>query len=79
MARLAGRELSQIKAEGVEMRLLHAMGWETANVHLGTQSAVRLILRHLRKQKSKWLHSASEDMLRAVREDWKDWKKNGYN
>ena len=72
-------ELSQIKAEGVEMRLLHAMGWETANVHLGTQSAVRLILRHLRKQKSKWLHSASEDMLRAVREDWKDWKKNGYN
>lgn len=72
-------ELSQIKAQGVEMRLLHAMGWETANIHLGTPSAAKLILAHLKKQKARWLHSASEHMLGAVREDWKDWKKNGYD
>lgn len=72
-------ELSQIKAQGVEMRLLHAMGWETANVHLGTRSAAKAILRHMQKQKGKWLHAASEKMLSIVYEDWKAWKKSGYD
>jgi hypothetical protein len=72
-------ELRQIKVQGVEMRLLHAMGWETANIHLGTRSSAKAILRHLQKQKGRWLHAASEDMLSAVQEDWKAWKKNGYD
>lgn len=72
-------ELSQIKAQGVEARLLHAMGWETANIHLGAGPASKVILSHLNKQKGKWLHSASEEMLQAVVKDWKDWKKNGYD
>lgn len=71
-------ELSQLKAQGVEMRLLHAMGWESANVHLGTRTARKLVLRHIQKQKARWLHVASEEMLTAVREDWKVWKKHGY-
>ena len=71
-------ELGQIKAQGVEARLLHAMGWETANIHLGTHSAVKAILRHLKRQKGRWLHSASEEMLHAVRNDWEDWKDKGY-
>jgi hypothetical protein len=61
-----------------ELRLLHAMGWETANIHLGTPSARKLILRHLAKQKGKWLHHAAEAMLQAVRSDWEVWKKKGY-
>jgi len=71
-------ELRQIKVQGVEMRLLYAMGWETANIHIGTRRSSKLILRHLQKQKAKWLHTASEEMLSAVREDWKVWKKQGY-
>lgn len=71
-------ELSQIKAEGVELRLLHAMGWETANVHLGSRTARKAILQNMKKQKGTWLHSATEDMLEAVRQDWKYWKKHGY-
>ena len=71
-------ELATLKAQGVEMRLLHAMGWETANIHLGTRSARTAILSHMQKQKAKWLHEASEAMLGAVRDDWKDWKKHGY-
>ena len=71
-------ELSQLKAQGVEMRLLHAMGQETANIHLGTKSARKPILQHLQKQKGKWLHLATESMLQAVQADWKDWKKHGY-
>jgi DNA-binding FadR family transcriptional regulator len=54
------------------------MGWETANVHLGTRTAHKAILRHLQKQRAKWLHAATEEMLRAVGEDWKDWKRDGF-
>ena len=71
-------ELSDLKAQGEEMRLLHAMGWETANIHLGTRSARKPILGHMKKQKGKWLHKATAAMLESVREDWKAWKKDGY-
>jgi hypothetical protein len=71
-------ELADLKAQGEELRLLHAMGWETANIHLGTKPARKLILRHMEKQKEKWLHHATEAMLQAVREDWKTWKEDGY-
>jgi hypothetical protein len=71
-------ELASLRAPDTELRLLHAMGWETANIHLGTPSARKLILRHLDKQKGKWLHHAAEAMLQAVRSDWDVWKKKGY-
>ena len=71
-------ELASLSAPDTELRLLHAMGWETANIHLGTPSARRAILRHLAKQKGKWLHHAAEAMLQAVRDDWNVWKKKGY-
>jgi len=71
-------ELAELKVQGEEPRLLRAMGWETANIHLGTQSARKSILRHMQRQKGKWLHQTTDDMLQAVREDWKTWKKDGY-
>jgi len=71
-------ELAALSAPGAELRLLHAMGWETANIHLGTKSAPRLILRDLGKRKQRWLHAATDDMLRAVRSDWETWKEDGY-
>jgi len=71
-------ELASLRGPDTELRLLHAMGWETANIHLGSSSARKTILRHLDKQKAKWLHHAAEAMLQAVREDWDVWKKKGY-
>ena len=71
-------ELSQIKVPGTEIQLLRAMGWEVANIHAGTRTAIKPILRHLKKQKPKWLHQASAAMLDFVREDWKVWKQDGY-
>jgi len=71
-------ELAELNAQGQEVRLLRAMGWETANIHLGTRSARKPILRHLQKQKAKWLHQAALDMLGTVRGDWAVWKKDGY-
>jgi len=71
-------ELASLRAPDTELRLLHAMGWETANIHLGTPPARKLVLRHLAKQKPRWLHHAAEVMLDAVRSDWEVWKKKGY-
>ena len=71
-------ELATLKAYGEEMRLLDAMGFETANIHLGTQRARKRILAHMQKQKQKWLHQATEQMLRSVRADWDAWKKGGF-
>ena len=71
-------ELASLGGSDTELRLLHAMGWETANIHLGSPSARKLILRHLDEQKGKWLHSAAEVMLEAIRNDWNVWKKKGY-
>jgi hypothetical protein len=71
-------ELPQIKAQGIEMRLLYAMGWETANIHLGTKMARKPTLDHMKKEKGKWLHKATEAMIKAVSKDWKAWKKHGY-
>ncbi|MGA9392486.1 MAG: DUF2252 family protein [Candidatus Sulfotelmatobacter sp.] len=72
-------ELASLRGPTTELRVLHAMGWETANIHLGSSSARKAILRHLDKQKGKWLHNAAEVMLQAVRTDWQAWKKKGYS
>jgi hypothetical protein len=71
-------ELASLSAPATELRLLEAMGWESANIHLGTPSARKAILRHFDKLKGKWLHNAAEAMLQAVRSDWDVWKKKGY-
>jgi hypothetical protein len=71
-------ELATLGAARPEARLLEAMGRETANIHLGTGSARKPILRHMEKQKGKWLHKATLEMCAAVTEDWKTWKKLGY-
>jgi hypothetical protein len=71
-------ELATLRAPGKELRLFRAMGWETANIHLGTKSARTSILRHLQKQKRKWLHEATTQMASSVRADWKTWEKDGY-
>ena len=71
-------ELAALRAPGKELRLLHSMGWETANIHLGTKTARKSILAHMKKQKGKWLHRATEEMLKVVREDWKTWRRHGY-
>ena len=72
-------ELASLRGPDVELRLLHAMGWETANIHLGRPSARKLILRHLDKQKGKWLHAAAAAMLEKVRDDWDVWKRKGFH
>jgi Uncharacterized protein conserved in bacteria (DUF2252) len=66
-------ELSDLPKAHDEARLLYYMGWETANVHIGTVNA-RALLSDLDKRKGKWLFEAAARMAQAVREDWKAWR-----
>jgi hypothetical protein len=51
------------------------MGWETANVHLGTPLAIPDVRKDLKRRKSDWLFEAARDMVKHVRRDWKEWRK----
>jgi hypothetical protein len=57
-----------------ELRLLEAMGWETANIHLGSARQLKFILSDLRRRKSGWLERAATDMASMVEKDWRAWK-----
>jgi len=70
-------ELSSLPTLQDELRLLYEMGWETANVHLGSKKAAKGILPDLRKRPATWLHEASEAMAKATLEDWKEWQATG--
>jgi hypothetical protein len=69
-------ELSALPTNRDELRLLSAMGWETANIHLGSVDAPRYIRRHLSRLKPNWLFTAAKDMEKAVTSDWHTWKKS---
>lgn len=64
-------ELASMPKQRQESKLLHAMGFETANVHLGTPKARPAILRDLKKRPPHWLHAASLAMGKALDKDWR--------
>lgn len=57
-----------------EMILLGRMGYELANVHVGSKLRVPAILGHLAKQDSSWLRSAAKKMARALEDDWHEFR-----
>jgi len=68
-------ELTSLPEEREELRLLQAMGWETANVHLGSRRSVAAVVRDLNRRPTGWLHEASRNMVKATTADWQEWKK----
>ena len=69
-------ELGALPRERDEVRLLRAMGWETANVHLGSAKA-RTLRKDLARRNRNWLRRAGSVMLDAVREDYEAWRASG--
>ena len=68
-------ELTALPKQPDEERLLHAMGYETANIHLGSKRAIKAVRRDFARRKSEWLHEAAKKMADAVRKDWEDWRR----
>ena len=66
-------ELQQLPRGQYVEKLLHAMGRELANVHLGTRGAAAKV--DLRQRGPKWLEHAAEGMIDATLNDWKKWRK----
>jgi hypothetical protein len=69
-------ELNVLPQDRDELKLLFAMGWETANIHLSSRSVLKPIRKYLDRVKATWLSSAARDMATAVTKDWRAWKKS---
>lgn len=68
-------EIENMSGQKDQDKLLHAMAWETANVHLGAKRAAARITADLNKRTGKRLREAVSDMVTATFDDWKTWKK----
>jgi hypothetical protein len=68
-------ELASLPKDRDELKLLRAMGQETAHVHLGDRRATAAIRSDLERRPAKWLREAAEEMADATEDDWKQWKK----
>jgi hypothetical protein len=70
--------LESLPKDRNELKLLTAMGRETANIHLGSGAAAKAAIGHdLEKRDRKWLRKAAEAMVASVRDDWRQWRKDG--
>ena len=72
-------EIADLPKQRDEIGLLRAMGWETANIHLGSSDGIKAIGRDLARRQIGWLHSAVEAMAQAITEDWEMWRRNPAN
>jgi hypothetical protein len=56
-------------------KLLRAMGWETANMHLASATS-RALVKALDHQPRRWLEEAVTNMADVVARDWKAWSRS---
>jgi hypothetical protein len=66
-------ELTSLPRKRDEGKLLYAMGWDTANVHLGSPRAIKAIQRDIATRKATWLRGAAERMTSVTISEWKEW------
>jgi hypothetical protein len=68
-------ELCSLPEERDEERLLYAMGWDTANLHLGSAEKVASLKKNLGARRGRWLRDAAKSMAEATENDWRSWRK----
>jgi uncharacterized protein (DUF2252 family) len=67
-------ELGDLPSSRDEERLLYAMGFETANVHLGTPRIRETLRKQLAARRGHWLHEAAKQLSDEVVRDWRAWR-----
>ncbi len=67
-------DLASLPKQREESRLLRAMGFEIANIHLGTPGAQKKILADLKGRPRKWLHHSAASLKTATLKDFNAWK-----
>jgi hypothetical protein len=58
----------------LELALFHAMGWETANIHLGSRSP-EAVATSLAALTADWLAKAATDMAEITKRDLDEWRR----
>ena len=66
-------KIDELSAKRDEDMLLHAMGSEAANVHLGQPQRAKAVLKDLRNRNSNWLHAAARRMAKITFREWKEY------
>ena len=70
-------EFDDLPKERDEYALLHAMGKEAANVHLGTRKQIKRVLTDLHARDKNWLRRAGKEMAKVTEKEWRQYKKAG--
>ena len=68
-------ELSSLPEQRDEEKLLFSMGWETANMHIGSRQAITDVRRDLGARRGRWLHKAAKAMAAATLGEWESWRR----
>jgi hypothetical protein len=68
-------EIADLPRKRDEQTLLHAMGTEAANVHLGSARHIDRIKADLQRRRANWLRVAAKAMAEATRHEWKAYRK----
>ena len=69
-------ELESFPQKGNEQKLLYAMGFETANIHLGGGNASEKIRKDLKSRGRRWLLESARIMKKRTQQDWSAWNKS---
>jgi len=59
-----------------ECELFYRMGWEVANVHLGSPHAIENVKKDLASRPKGWLLNASQLMKSAITDDYRVWRQH---
>lgn len=64
-------ELTQLPRKRDEHQILYSMGFETANIHLGTGKAMRAVRKDLDARPESWLRNEAKLVVRLLAEQWR--------
>jgi hypothetical protein len=67
-------EMADLPHRRDELKLLRAMGKETANLHLGSADRIDAVREDLQRRPGHWLKHAASLMAEATHRDWQDWR-----
>jgi Uncharacterized protein conserved in bacteria (DUF2252) len=68
-------DLAELPSSRDEERLLYAMGFEAANVHLGSPGARPALRRELAARRGRWLHETASALTDQVIAEWRAWRR----
>ncbi|GAC1652469.1 MAG: DUF2252 domain-containing protein [Candidatus Dormibacteraceae bacterium] len=66
-------ELGSVPSRANQSEWLRAMGWETANVHLGSRPAISAVARDIAGRPASWLRDGARTMVDAIKRDQAEW------